>query len=417
MAWLAPIASIAVTVLVLMIGKLYSGNVDSTIATGQFVEAVANSESFRTSGMLAIYNTEVSSASPMAMNGGVFVPELAGNDGSIRRMIWQDDNQWKLESVAFSPGVHVAPFVKSSRSNQQIKATCQLTESGVAGNIDAGPFEELADALIATSVRDSISVNVTADQEFVGTADQLLPRGQFISAALLNDQQRRRQSMFEQLIPGPNLQRYPNRPTLFAWAKPIDTEFVYPDNANHTGMTLLAIPLIMERTPANSKVLIPPTFLPFNAVPGPKQEGSFLAFDNREKHWQASKGSLKIWLRFELPEVVQPLKITEAKFTVHINGGPLELLEIHSAQGDTSTKLKQHKDPVGTIKFSLDDTSTMQPDRNGGVLVGVNVVATDKGSNQPVESYDQIEFDGGTNKWKIDYVQLQLSGVTQPIEK
>ena len=415
MAWIAPVSAIAVTLVVLSIGKSYSGNIDNTMATGQFVEAVTDSESFQTSGLLAVYNTQVSTASPAALNGGYFLPETAGNDGSIRRMIWKDLNQWQLEPVSFSPGIHVAPFVKPARTNHPIKATCQLTEQGVVGNIDPGPFEDFSDALIATSVKDSLAVSISDDQEFVGSPDRLLPRGEFVSAALLNDEQRRRQSLIEQLIPGPNLERYPNRPTLFAWAKPIDPEFDYPDSTKHTGMTLVAIPLSMQRNPPNTRVVVPATFLPFNAVAGPKQEGSFLAFDNREKTWQASKGTLKVWLRFELPDVVQPMRVTSAEFTVHINGGPLKTLEIYSAQGEESTKLQQQANPVGTIKFAIDDATSMQPDSDGGLLVGINVVAANEKSKKPITSLDEVEFDDGTNKWKIDYVQLQLSGETLPI--
>ena len=61
---------------------------------------------------------------------------------------------------------------------------------------------------------------------------------------------------------------------------------------------------------------------------------------------------------------------------------------------------------MGTITLALDEVEVFQPDADGGLLLGIFVDAVAQSPEQAAE------FDGGRNKWKIDYLRLEVSGKT-----
>ncbi|MBM82296.1 MAG: hypothetical protein CMJ78_17150 [Planctomycetaceae bacterium] len=406
LAWLAPISATIATVAVLLVGSSGSDGIPNTTSVGQFVEAVPRSEDFSVHGMLALYNNGISTAPASALRGGVFLPTLAGMGGETRRMIWMDANSWEWNNMSIPPGIQTAPFMKTGSSNSAIEAVCSFGPTGLSGKLYPGPFAEFEDAVVASSAKDCSTVRFDDEGRFAITPTESLARGQYVSGTLLTDEQRRRQSVYDRLIPGPNLNRYPNQPTLFAWTDPLPTHFSFPDEKTRTHSTLLAIPLSIERSRAGTSVIVPPPFLPFKAVLGPDEQGSFLAFDNRKRTWLATKGSLKVWLRFQLPDQVLPMKLDGAVIHVHINGGPLSALEIQGTRDNQANVVTERADPVGTVRFEIDDMSAFEVDPQGGVTIGLNILTTSAKSNVAGQ------IDDGTNKWQIDYVQLQLNGTT-----
>ncbi|MCH7686418.1 MAG: hypothetical protein IH899_07020 [Planctomycetes bacterium] len=406
LVWIGPLGSIMTTLVLVIIGAMPSRGVPNTLAVAQFVEAVPGSQDQKIQGLLAVYNQGTSSSPIGATRGGIFQSDMSGLDGVTRRMIWTDLDAWHWENLSLPSGVRFAPFQSFVRSTRRIEARGRFGPNGLTGTVLSGSFEDLQDAIVATPAKESFAVRLDADGSFeVGQRDLLAP-GQFIAGRLLSDEQRRRQSIYQQLIPGPHRKKYPEKSTLLAWAKPLDLQFSFPDQTKQVGSALLAIPLSIDPTPPDTEVVIPSSFLPYRAVPGPDSMGSFLTFNNHSREWLERKGSAKTWLRFQMPPEVLPVKLEKATLTVHING-PLEKLEIVGVSEEHVVPIVSRDNPVGTIPFPINTMHLLQPDASGGILLGVFVEVTTTPSTQPGE------FDGGTNKWKIDYLRLEVSGTTQ----
>ena len=111
------------------------------------------------------------------------------------------------------------------------------------------------------------------------------------------------------MIPGSLRKKYPEKSTLLVWAKPLEMHFSFPDQTKQIGSALLAIPLLIDPTPPDTEVVIPSSFLPYLSVPGPDNLGSLLTFNNQSREWLERKGSVKTWLRFQLPPEVLPVNI------------------------------------------------------------------------------------------------------------
>ncbi|MCH7990096.1 MAG: hypothetical protein IID46_13225, partial [Planctomycetes bacterium] len=405
MVWIGPLGSIMTALVLVILGAMPNQGVPNTLAIAQFVEAVPGSEDQKIQGLLAIYNQKTSDSPIGAVGGGIFQPDMSGLEGEIHRMVWTDLDTWHWENLSLPPGVRFAPFQFFARSSKRIEARGRFGPDGLTGTVSSGSFENLGDAIIATPAKESLAVRLNAEGLFeVGPGDLLAP-GQFITGRLLSDEQRRRQSIYQQMIPGPHRKKYPEKATLLVWANPLEMPFSFPDQTKQIGSALLAIPLSIDPTPPDTEVVIPSSFLPYQAVPGPDNLGSFLTFNNQSREWLERKGSAKTWLRFQLPPEVMPVKLEKATLTVHING-PLEKLEIVGVSQEQLVPIVSRDKPVGTIRFSINTMDLLQPDSSGGVLLGVFVEVT------PTESTQSGEFDGGTNKWKIDYLRLEVSGTT-----
>ena len=405
LVWIGPLGSIMATLVLVILGAMPSQGVPITLAFAQFVEVVPGSQDHNMQGLLAIYNRGTSTSPIGATRGGIFLTDMSGLDGVTRRMVWTDLDAWHWENLSLPSGVRFAPFQFFVRSTERIEARGRFGPSGLTGRVLSGSFEDLQDAIIATPAKESFAVRLETDGSFeVGQKDILAP-GQFIAGRLLSDEQRRRQSIYQQMIPGPHRKKYPEKATLLVWAKPLDVQFSFPDQTKQIGSALLEIPLSIDPTPPETEVVIPSSFMPYRAVPGPDNTGSFQTFNNQSREWLERKGSVKIWLRFQLPPEVLPVKLEKATLTVHING-PLEKLEIVGVSEEHVVPILSEDKPVGTIRFPINTMDLLQPDASGGVLLGIFVEVTTTESTQPGE------FDGGTNKWKIDYLRLEVSGTT-----
>ncbi len=404
--WIGPLLVLVSAAVLAAVGRLPNQDVPNTLAMGQFIEAVPGSRDLHVSGLLSLYNRQASSSSVGAERGGVFRPDMTELGGATRRMVWTDLDTWHWENLSLPPGVRVAPFQMTTGRVEKVDARGRFGPNGFSGTLAPGPFREIADALIATSAQESLAVRLGSDGTFEARPQDVLAQGQFLDSGLLSDEQRRRQSIYQQLIPGSEKAKYPDQPTLLAWSEPLETGFAFPDQTKQIGSALLAIPLTIERTPPQTQVVIPCSFLPYEAVFGPDNTTSFLTYDHLSREWLETKGSVRMWLRFDVPRQVLPIKLDRATLTVHINGGPLSRLQAVTHDSDRTIPLAQHDDPVGTITLALDEVEVFQPDADGGLLLGIFVDAVAQSPEQAAE------FDGGRNKWKIDYLRLEVSGKT-----
>ena len=216
MVWIGPLGSIMTALVLVIIGAMPSQGVPNTLAVAQFVEAVPGSEDQKIQGLLAIYNRETSDATIGTVGGGIFQPDMSGLEGEIHRMVWTDLDTWHWENLTFPSGVRFAPFQFFARSSKRIEARGRFGPDGLTGIVSSGSFENPGDAIIATPAKESFAVRLNAEGLFeVGPGDLLAP-GQFITGQLLSDEQRRRQSIYRQMIPGPHRKKYPEKATLLS---------------------------------------------------------------------------------------------------------------------------------------------------------------------------------------------------------
>jgi hypothetical protein len=329
---------------------------------------------------------------------------MTGLGGTTRRIVRTDLDAWHWENLTLPAGVRTAPFQYGTKIDRPIEAHAIFGPEGLTGTITAGPFEDLGDAIIAIPWRGQLAAEVDGDGSFAAGAGDVLAPGQFISGGLLSDEQRRRQSIYQQLLPGGRDATYPERPMVLVWAKPLKMHFTFPSATRRVGSALLAVPLQIDRSPPGTRIVIPSPFLDYRAVSGPRRERS-ATYSNVRREWLERRSPSNTCLRFQIPPQVLPMQLEHATLTVQINA-PSRELEITGWAAKTPISLARRSGPVGTLQFEIDRADVLQLDDQGGLLLAIDV-----GGHQPLPSRDFRSL-MASPAWRIDAVRLEVTGQT-----
>jgi hypothetical protein len=271
---------------------------------------------------------------------------------------------------------------------------------GFTGRLNSGQFGQPGDAIIVGSSSKRTAARLQEDGEFRSGPDDLLAAGQFLSGGFLDDLQRRRQEMYQELFAEGKQSREYERPTLLFWADPLDTGFSFPDVERRVGSALVHVPLSFERAPAGTELTIPPTFFGMSAVAGSESRpGSLFTYDEGRDSWPQSTSEALTWMRFGLPAEILPVELTEAELTLQINA-PSRPLKIHGFADEEAPPLAEQESPIGTFTFTITEPSALKLDAKGGLILGIDV--------GEVHGGDAAENPDIT--WRIEDVRLQARG-------
>ena len=122
-----------------------SGAVSSV---GQWIEANESFSDLRTSGVLSLYNPTQWTESLGSSGGGIFLPDDLDQTGTTVRMVSTDTDRWHLENLTLESGIHFAPFSYATSTTEAVRATATFGPDGFVGELEAGPFGEISDAII-----------------------------------------------------------------------------------------------------------------------------------------------------------------------------------------------------------------------------------------------------------------------------
>lgn len=403
MGWAAPAVSVVAAGVLAILGLQNSESVPSTVAEGQLVETTPGSSVVQTTGLLTFYNQEATKAQLGSTGGGLILPDMTGFTGTTRRMVWTDWDRWHWENLTLPAGLRVASFQKDLRLDLPIAAQGSFGAEGFAGRV-TGPFQKLSDPVITTSSGGNVSPRLETNGEFVAGPDDVLAPGTFISSTLLSDEQRRRQGMYERLLRLESGRgRYREHPTLLAWSQPLDLGFAYPSESARTGASLVVFPIVIERTPPATPVQIPAPFVRFDAVPRPTGGASSSLYHDETGEWVEYTGDIETWQRFELPPEVVPLKLNQVELSLEASGA-MEKLELIGWNGMRTESLRVWKQPVGTLRATIDRPDVLKVDDRGGLLLGLRVT----GSPAPVDP------NAGELRqyWMVKSLRIEVSGQT-----
>jgi len=404
MAWIGPLAAAIAALALAATGSLARHRVPPTVAVAQLAEVDPWSHELGMTGLLAMYNRQPSRAPLGVERGGLFCPDMAGLGSTTRRMVWTDLDRWHWEHLPLPAGVRTAPFAYATKLAHPIEARAVFGPDGLTGTLDAGPFESLADAVIATPSHGNLSVALEASGRLHAGAGDVLAPGQFIAASVLSDEQRRRQAICAQVLVGKLPREFPDRPTLLAWARPLDMQFTFPDQTTRAGSALLAVPFEIERTPPGTRVVVPSPFLDYRSVRGPLREPS-ATYSNATHEWIELRTSTEAYLRFQVPGQVLPIRLDRARLVVRINA-PSRKVQLLGYAGQRWVSLATWNSPVGGFPLAITDPELLELDDQGGFLLGI-AVARDRSADA-----DTGLVPGLGSAWRIEAVELEVTGET-----
>ena len=182
------------------------------------------------------------------------------------------------------------------------------------------------------------------------------------------------------------------------------------------GASLLAIPLVWERPPANTAVRIPTPFLDYRTIYQPDNVPSSPLWNYSNREWNPYAGAASVWLKFQLPLDVLPVELTGGRLAIQVTGplGRLEVFGLHREPGDDRTgalggkavSLHIWDQPVGRRPIPIDDFSSLKIGTDGCLVLGFAV----RGPEQPAAMDSQAFSDEKPSYWRIEELSLELTG-------
>ena len=447
LGWIAAVLAVAATVALFVIGRSNQGAVPLTVAQGQFIQIAPDQQHAVATGLITIYNPGTGAGSAgddsadsgsggnnarlAATAGGLMLPADLSQLGSrFVRMVWTDLDRWHWQNVTMPSGANrKASFEQVTPLDKPVHVTISFDETGVVGSFQTGTLGDLLDPIIvtpvgtlATRISAPGSAQATDVVAFKTTPDDALPVGQFSVGTVLDDAQRRRQTLLRQLVRAPSLDQpqsaigksrgekgpstlrmtesrglgqpiFPQEPTLLAWGQLMPTGFELPPAEKALGEALISIPLSIERPKPGSKVAIPSAFLPYQFLR--TRSGRFVTpFDVQNRTWLGLTTGGSALTRFQVPRELLPMRIDEAKFTLDV-ACPGRTLEVRVDRGGKQQTLVTRENFTGVLEVEL-PADAAQPDADGGVSVIVTA------------------GDGAQTMWQMRDVKLHVKGTVGP---
>jgi hypothetical protein len=424
LAWILPAAVIATTLLFVVIGRVHNRSVPSTAAFTQLVQVYPATGEASVSGWGALYQQ---SATPLAVDvaqGGFVQLASPASDGSVRRLIWGDDDRGDWENVKLPGGsIQMVSFQQPAVLPSTIAATIRFGPGGVEGRIESGLLRELDDALIASPPALPLAVTIRPDGSFAGGRDDVLAAGQYTAERVLSDDGRRRQEYCRHVLDPVDDISFPTAPTLFGWSSPVASGLRWPAGTREAGSAFMAVPLRFERTPGGHPFEVPATFI--RVALGVGKRGKSMTYNARTGEWLRG-GSIasETRLRFILPPQVVPCRLNRARLMVKLNA-PSRTLQVFSVNQDEDQLYQEIRNPSGVYEFNIDRPELLTLDANGELQFTIGVTESDEerearermtGSGNRKQERGppgmNRELQDSFTTWQIDYVRMDVSGTT-----
>jgi len=397
MGWIAPGAALAAAAPLLWQGFSAKQTVPPTLAQAQVIEISDGSAHAAVRGAMALFHPSTEPVSIGADDGGLFEMTGPGAGAIAQRMVWTDRTRWRWEDLRLPAGLRMMQFEQHVALSEPVRAVGTFTSSGFEARLQ-GPIDAPSDVVIAVPGQPPLAGRCDGSRISTATRD-LLAEGQYLAGGIVTDEQRRRQAIYQQLL---GLRRDEGKtvrqPTLYGWTDPLDMHFAFPDDIQHVGSSLWAIPLKVESPPMDEPVVIPSPFVRYRSVPGPKGSGVSPLYDYRTGIWVSSVTSSEIWLQFQVPPEVLPFRPERAHFALQITASDRHVEICTSVDGQRQVLLER-SNPIGRLQVELRDPSQLQIDDAGTLVLGM-IVSDLRG----------VASERRHAMWKVESAQLEISG-------
>ena len=401
---ISPALALVVSGVLVWLGWQQRKSIPAAVASMQFVRAVPGTDDVRVEGFAGLFSPDSGVVTAGSNRGGWLMPDMTGLEGTTRRMVWSDLDEWKWENLPESAGLMHATLQQSTTAPERLEARATFGPEGLTGRLHAPAAHQPTDAMLAT--RDGrIGVELRDDGTFVARSSAVFTAEQFFAADLLSDEQHRRQQTLRQLLDDPQRRDFPAEPQLMFWSKPWNLGFQFAQNRQTLGSALVAVPLKFERPPTGTEVSLAAPLLPYREALGPDDIGSTGLWDYRKREWQQKSVPTMTWLKFQIPGALLPVAVQSGRLVIRV-AGPVVRLEIAGLRPNRQdvVPIKTWTDPVGTLSLELTDAELLSVAADGGLMLRVS-----GGDPKRVESTSSTtDLDAKVSYWRIESLALDL---------
>ena len=421
LSWIGSILAVLVSAVLIQSGRANRNAIPPTLASIQLTQAVAGTDDVRSTGLITVYQPDGSTYPIGATRGGLLVPDMTGLEGSSKRLVMTDVDQYHWENVPQPAGLRSTPFKQFDSLTSRLQARMTFNATGVSGQYE-GELPPGTDPIVVTQFG-RMGLAMKGDGSLSGRVEDVFENDQFVAAGMLSDEQDRRRVTLKNLIDGDKRKEsdkrkdFPESPLLMFWSAPRDDGFRFGDQLKLLGSTLVAIPLTFERPASGQEIVIPSPFLAYSVRQNPDGTSPSAMWSSTDRKWQERSNPGLNWLSFQIPRELLPLTSRRARIDMKVTG-PVGRIEIFGLKGGAATSLKTVIDPIGSVAIELNDPEALGINQDGRLSLGLSAgdasrpelthgtsAASGGGTNPNASS-------GKVNYWRIESLALQLWATT-----
>ncbi|GIW96187.1 MAG: hypothetical protein KatS3mg110_4228 [Pirellulaceae bacterium] len=373
-------------------------DVPATLGQGQLVLARPGSRDVLVQAGLAAFQHAPQTLPIRAGQSAVLTPDSAGLEGSVRQLIFEDTERWRWENLRLPAGVRMARLEAVRTLDAPVRIEVTFGSRGIEGRISGLPFGQAEDAVLLMPDGGALALHLDQDGRFWAGAEDVLAEGRFVAAALVSDEQRRRQSLLEAAVSRRVHTLFPKEPTVLFWGPPVPLALALPDRFQQFGTALYQLRFEWQRPPPGTHVLVPSALLRFSPAAVPGSRGVATTYDPHRRQWLRMATPSETWLRVQLPGPLIPLAVERLRIDGHIEAADrqVELLVRQPAENRVRV-VARYDSPAGPFHADVRDREWIQPDSDGGVWVALHVSEHRRPSDAAPE-------------WQVHYLRVTLEG-------
>jgi hypothetical protein len=399
LGWLGPAAALGAAAAFFVMGESSRRSAPPTVAIGQIIDAVSGRDEAAVSGLLALYRPESGLVEAGAEDGGFFELDMYGIEGQTRRLVLTDMDAWHWENLTLPTGVRAAPFHDTLRIKEALRAIGHFGPEGLEGKI-TGPCQDLTDAVLSTLSGRNLAIHLGSNGSFRTGPSDILPKGEFITGAILSDEQQQRQEIYRAFFKEPRSGKSQGGGNvLLGWAKPFDLPFLLAPEARRVGSALVVVPLQLERPAPGTRVIVPGPLVSYQRIvdAGPIRP----VLEGRD--------GIDMHLRFQLPRELLPFTVERARLTLKIDA-PSRSVTIAGLEDSRAIQLHSEDSPLDPMRVEISEQRLLHLDTEGGLHLKLTL------SNMLLGDQKAALIQQLTEKWIIDFLELEVGGRTAPDE-
>jgi hypothetical protein len=194
------------------------------------------------------------------------------------------------------------------------------------------------------------------------------------------------------------------------WTVPWEAGLHFTENTDITGMSLVVVPVELERPSAGTQVSLAAPLILYHETSGPDGYQPSGLFDARKGLWAPRARPATSWLRFEPPPVLMPIDIQSAQLEIRVTG-PMGKIELAIARDGEVVPLQTWIDPVGTLTYELDGSELPGPESADDLLLRLSIGDPDR-----PELTEPDPETGKLSYWRIESLNMEVDAVVLPRE-